>query len=153
MQIFDDHDDGSRDCKPSEHADDELTEAITRQRFSGPKFRQRRMSLELWNEGSEHATNPTEHRCERLAIEIFHELSDDLTNGANGQLSSPWSMHRPETNRKPCSAAHAVNSLSRRVFPTPASPATRVTEVRPSAADSSAASNRLSSSQRPTTAG
>ena len=79
MQIFDDHDDGSCDCKPSEHTDDELTEAITRQRFSGPKFRQRRMSLELWNEGSEHATNPTEHRCERLAIEIFHELSDDLT--------------------------------------------------------------------------
>ena len=37
------------------------------------------MSLELWNEGSEHATNPTEHRCKRLAIEIFHELSDDLT--------------------------------------------------------------------------
>src|SRR6185436_13128051 len=72
------------------------------------------------------------------------------TSGAYG--SSPWPSSRqsPLSVRAPEARARAASSESRRVLPTPESPATNASQGLPSAASASATSSSASSSERPT---
>ena len=91
---------------------------------------------------------PTTRATWSSAVTRIHERSAS-TMGANGRPPSPRSMQPPARTRHPCSRARSANSATRRVFPTPASPAARTIALCPSRVRWSAPANRPSSSDRP----